>query len=180
MSRFGRKNHEKKLLGKKFGHLTVVEMTEKRADNGSVIWKCQCDCGNVIYVRSGNLLRGKTRSCGCNKISKYEEMVRDILEDYREPYIREHEFQNCKNVYPLKFDFYLPNRNTCIECQGQQHYHPVDFFGGDVRYKTVVHNDIIKKQYCDDNKIALICLPYTLSEQEIKAKVLHILNPCND
>lgn len=179
-SRFGRPNHEKKLLHQKFGHLTVIEKTEKRCHNGSVLWKCSCDCGNIVEVSSGNLLRGKTRSCGCNKISKYEEIVQELLEENEEPYIREHEFVDCKNVYPLKFDFYLPNRNVCIECQGRQHYQPVDFFGGVERHKTVVHNDEIKRKYCDSNNIVLMCLPYTLSRQEVRTKVLSILNPCND
>ncbi len=78
-SRFGRKNHEKDLVGKQFGHLTVIKLTDKRYDNGNVGWLCECDCGNQTIVRSGNLLRGKTRSCGCNKTSKYEECVEDIV-----------------------------------------------------------------------------------------------------
>ena len=113
-------------------------------------------------------------------ISKYEEIVKEILEENNEPYIHEYKFADCRNVYPLKFDFFLPNHNVCIECQGQQHYQPVDFFGGIERHKTVLHNDEIKRKYCKNKEIVLMCLPYTLSKQEIKTKILSILNPCND
>lgn len=34
------------LIGERFGRLTVIEKTDKRK-NGSIVWKCQCDCGNI-------------------------------------------------------------------------------------------------------------------------------------
>lgn len=40
--------------------------------------------------------------------------------------------------------------------------------------------DEIKRKYCDSKNIVLMCLPYTLSRQEVRTKVLSILNPCND
>lgn len=179
-SRFSRENHEKNLLGDRFGHLVVIEKTNRRATNGSVIWKCLCDCGNTPNVTSSHLLRGKTRSCGCNRISKYEEIVKEFLDENAEEYLMEYEFADCRNVFPLRFDFYLPKRNVCIECQGQQHYQPVDFFGGDTRYQSVLNNDTIKKNYCKERHVGLICLPYTLSEQGIKNHLNTILFPCND
>ena len=54
----------KDLTGKKFGYLTVLEKTDKR-DNGGIVWKCQCDCGNICYIPTSNLSRNHTRSCGC-------------------------------------------------------------------------------------------------------------------
>lgn len=43
----------------KFGKLTVI----KWVGNGK--WLCQCDCGNQIEVKTGNLTNGNTKSCGC-------------------------------------------------------------------------------------------------------------------
>lgn len=34
-------------------------------NNGSIIWKCKCDCGNICYVAEGNLSKLEIRSCGC-------------------------------------------------------------------------------------------------------------------
>lgn len=53
------------LTGKKFGRLTAIEPTGKKASNGAIIWKCICDCGNVNFVDSGSLTKGRVQSCGC-------------------------------------------------------------------------------------------------------------------
>lgn len=36
-----------------------------RAKDGSVLWKCRCDCGNECVVRSADLKNQHTQSCGC-------------------------------------------------------------------------------------------------------------------
>ena len=59
------------LIGQKFGKLLVIEETNKRI-NGCVVWKCKCDCGNVIETASKNLRTNQKRSCGClQKIKKH-------------------------------------------------------------------------------------------------------------
>lgn len=179
-SRFGRKNHEKDLTEQRFGYLTAISKTDKRYSNGSVGWLCECDCGNQLVVRSGNLLREHTRSCGCKKSSKYEDLVEEYLLDNRITYHREFKFNDCKDRSPLPFDFYLPNvdgTKYCIECQGQQHYMPVKIFGGEERFAVYQFHDKIKRQYCEANDITLIELPYTLSRQEAMKKLDSILNP---
>lgn len=54
------------LSGKHFGKLLV----KRRAGNrhNKVMWECICDCGKVTVAPSGDLSRGKTKSCGCNRI----------------------------------------------------------------------------------------------------------------
>lgn len=42
------------LLNKRFGKLLVIEETEKRK-NKSIVWKCKCDCGNIIELSTKNL-----------------------------------------------------------------------------------------------------------------------------
>jgi len=49
--------------GKRFGHLVALERVES-SPQGRAVWKCQCDCGNTTYVRSGNLQSGAVKSCG--------------------------------------------------------------------------------------------------------------------
>lgn len=55
----------KDLTGQRFGKLTVLYPTEKRADQGSVVWHTVCDCGRECDVSARRLVRGKVRSCGC-------------------------------------------------------------------------------------------------------------------
>lgn len=47
----------KDLTGQRFGQLLVIEKTDKRANDGSIIWKCKCDCGNEYYNTSSELKR---------------------------------------------------------------------------------------------------------------------------
>lgn len=47
------------LIGQHFNKLTVLEYS------GDSKWKCQCDCGNIVQVRTASLTTGKTKSCGC-------------------------------------------------------------------------------------------------------------------
>jgi hypothetical protein len=51
------------LTGQRFGKLTVVELL------GSIgtdrYWYCKCDCGAETMVRTNNLTRLHTKSCGC-------------------------------------------------------------------------------------------------------------------
>lgn len=56
------------LLEMRFGFLIVKEKTEQRYNNGSIIWKCECICKNIINVSSKHLISGSTKSCGCKRI----------------------------------------------------------------------------------------------------------------
>lgn len=52
------------LKDKKFGKLTVIEEYGKDKRN-QILWKCLCECGNITYVTTYRLNKGKTLSCGC-------------------------------------------------------------------------------------------------------------------
>lgn len=71
-------------IGDKFNKLTVLEKTNQRI-NRSIIYKCQCDCGNITYVKSTNLIKGYIKSCGClqkemaNKLNKTHGLSRTKL-----------------------------------------------------------------------------------------------------
>ncbi len=54
----------KDISGRTFGRLLVI----KRIDNDkweNIRWLCLCDCGKEKTIRSGDLKRGRTKSCGC-------------------------------------------------------------------------------------------------------------------
>jgi len=48
-----------------FGRLKAIEPTKKRAENGCVVWKCECKCGNIKEVSEGDLTGKRVQSCGC-------------------------------------------------------------------------------------------------------------------
>ncbi len=54
----------KDLTGRRFGRLVVLSPTDRR-QYGSLVWRCQCDCGNQTEVSVHQLTGGYTKSCGC-------------------------------------------------------------------------------------------------------------------
>ena len=64
------------------------------------------------------------------------------------------------HVKRLRFDFYLPEYNTCIEYDGRQHFTPVEVFGGEEGYFKTKKRDGIKNKYCKDNNIGSLRIPY--------------------
>lgn len=56
----------KDIAGQRFGQLVAAQPTERRI-GASVVWECRCDCGDITYVRSSDLINGHTKSCGCFK-----------------------------------------------------------------------------------------------------------------
>lgn len=59
------------LTGKKFERLTVIRYISAEERDGfshkkdSRRWLCKCDCGNIVRLRTEQLLQGKAKSCGC-------------------------------------------------------------------------------------------------------------------
>jgi 5-methylcytosine-specific restriction endonuclease McrA len=63
-------NKSKDLTGQKFGKLTVISKAESILGGITVkrlwgAWNCQCDCGKAIIVKTIDLNRSSTKSCGC-------------------------------------------------------------------------------------------------------------------
>jgi hypothetical protein len=54
----------KELSGKRFGRLVVKKRVIVKAERNSH-WCCLCDCGKTTIVRSPDLTKGHTKSCGC-------------------------------------------------------------------------------------------------------------------
>ena len=110
------------ITGQKFGRLTALKDSSERK-GGEVVWLCQCDCGSLLKVRSYDLRRGHTSSCGCLR-SKGEEKIKNIFSQNNINYISQKTFADCVNDRGnlLKFDIYLEEMNYCIEYDGDIHY----------------------------------------------------------
>lgn len=57
------------LIWRRFGDLLVLARSPRRGKRGVAYWVCQCACGRLTEARQPNLLEGRTRSCGCRRIS---------------------------------------------------------------------------------------------------------------
>ncbi len=95
----------------------------------------------------------------CNK-SNGEKEIAKILNKMKINFIRQKKFDDCKNIYPLPFDFYIASARTLVEFDGKQHFEPVDIFGGIEAYNKLKINDKIKNDYCEEHYINLIRIRY--------------------
>lgn len=168
------------ITGMRFGLLTAIRPTNKRAANGSIIWLCLCDCGNYVEVPIGQLMRGHTLSCGCRHQSKWEMFIRDFLISLNVLFHPQKRFDGCRNKQQsdmLPFDFYLPDYNICIEYDGEHHFRPIKAWGGYEKFLITQENDSIKNEYCKNHNIHLLRIPYTHSKEDIENEILNILSP---
>lgn len=176
----GRTGKPINIAGQRFGLLIAIKPTERRGSNGSVIWECLCDCGNVTYAPLGQLTRGHTLSCGCRHKSKWEIFIGDLLAELDVDFIPQKRFADCMNkkcTDMLPFDFYLPHHNIIIEYDGEHHFQSVKGWGGEEKFNITKQNDLIKTNYCKTNNIILLRIPYTYTKDDIKNEILNILSP---
>lgn len=100
--------------------------------------------------------------CGCPNCfnSKGEKRVEEYLKENNIKYFKEYKFDDCVYKKKLRFDFYLPDNNTIIETDGEQHTRAVKFFGGEKQYEELKKRDAIKNEYCSSHGIKLLRIPY--------------------
>ena len=158
----------KNISYQKKGQLTPIERLQTKAKNNSYEWICICDCGNQCISNTTDLNRGrKTRCDECSKnstISKGEAAIIKLLESNKIEYIYQKTFPTC--IFPLtqtklKFDFYIPQENYLIEFDGEQHFKLSESSVWKEKIQTLKQRDNFKNQWCKDNNIPLIRIPYT-------------------
>lgn len=169
------KNRERQidLTGQRIGHLTVIRENPTEA-NKPKEWICQCDCGDYTIVKLGELRRDKyndssrhsTWSCGHCVISAGEEKIKSILQKINVVFEQQKTFDsliNSKTGRHLYFDFYLPDYNCCIEYDGEQHFHGwyLNHINKFQSLELIQYRDKIKNNFCKNNHIGLIRIPYT-------------------
>lgn len=113
--------------------------------------------------------------CGCPKCasSHGERLICQILNDLNINYQYQVKIKNPYNDNNFIIDFKIDN--IIIEYNGQQHYTPVEHFGGELRFQQQKQRDEYLKRYCEDYNIKLLEIPYTYTEKEIKAKIIEFL-----
>lgn len=98
--------------------------------------------------------------CGCPKCSSIpilEKEISDLLMSKNIKYIEQKTFSWLRGKSkPQRLDFYLPDYNIVIECQGEQHFKPIKYFGGINKYNTIISRDINKFNLCKERGIDII------------------------
>ena len=118
-----------------------------------------CNKGHIFDSTFDRLVNHKC-DCPICKESKGEKKIRKFLDRNNIQYICQYRINECKCFKSLPFDFYLPEYNTCIEYDGIQHYEENKHFGGHEAFVERQKRDSIKTEYCLNNNIGLIRIPY--------------------
>ena len=172
--------NRKDLTGMTFGYLYVIGPAEiiyvGTKSKHRQTWKCQCVCGSIIYVTTGDLTSGNTKSCGCI-LSRGEAIVAEILTKNHIKYRKEYSYHDLltSNGFPCRFDFAIQDKKKNIVClveyQGIQHYKDLGWFGRLEREET----DQKKKDYCKANQIKLFEIPYNSNiENEVNKIIRYV------
>ncbi|GGD29683.1 hypothetical protein [Pontibacillus salipaludis] len=156
------KTEVKELVG------TLYTFLDEYVDAKTLIRVQHSTCKEVYLVTPDNFLRNRRcPTCHSNsQDSKGQRLIRDFLKFNNIPFIEEYKDSDCKNQRPLRFDFAVfdtqnkRNLLMLIEFDGEQHFKPVDYFGGDEAYMSQVENDSIKDNFAKRTKIPLLRIPY--------------------
>lgn len=158
-------NKKEDLINRRFGKLVAIKDSKKRDINGNIIWRCKCDCGGICYESSNILLQGRVESCGCLK-SKGEEKITKIFISNKINFKKQYTFSDLKDKAKLRFDFGVLDNNEnllyLIEYDGSQHFnYSGNGWNNLVNYSKSKYRDGLKNNYCSQNNIPLIRIPYT-------------------
>lgn len=145
----------------KNGNLTPDSVTPM---NGKKIWWI-CEKGHEWEAKVLNRTGNKSGCPRCN-VSKGEKKVEEFLIANGFTYEKQHQFEDCRNIFPLRFDFVIFDKDkisSIIEYDGEQHYKGrarSDPNKSGETLKRIQRNDKIKNEYCKEKKLNLIRIPY--------------------
>lgn len=157
------------------GEEFIKEVNEKNQDYYELVgeYKNQTtkvllrhSCGFIWSVRPADMIDGRNHSCPkCQRwYSKGIRIISTFLEQNNISYEREKRVGDSL----LRFDIFIPLFNVAIEFNGKQHYEAIPFFGGEENFQAQKDRDNRKRQYCQENNIFLLEIPYTLKKEEIE------------
>lgn len=75
-----------------------------------------------------------------------------------------------------RFDIYFPKYNIAVEYNGEQHYIPIEYFGGKLGLTNTQKRDELKRKKCKENNCTLFEIKYDYTEQDYNNLVFNINN----
>lgn len=178
-------------------------ITDLRKNGGGTyyiykLYKCRCYlCGKEQQIKSSKFsinppteygytaYKGywSDAHCDCHPISSFQWIVTKLLKESKTPYRVEISFPDlygAGKVNQLRYDFGVYDENDTlkclIECQGEQHYIPVDEFGGESKFGLQKQNDELKRSYAAEHKIPLYEIPFKNKKFEKIEEFLRLNN----
>ena len=129
-------------------------------------------------VPAHRLLSKNTLSCGSNRKSHGEIEIENFLKEKQINFISEYSFDNLRSPNSnkkLRFDFAIFKNNNLdflLEYDGEQHFKPIEYFGGQEEYIKRTIYDNLKFLYCQNHNIPLYRIYYNKETKEELNKIL--------
>lgn len=117
-------------------------------------------CGHHFSITPNHLF--DRQSCPkCNK-SIGEQKIENFLIKHNIKYTDQKTYDDLRGVNDglLPYDFYLLKYNMLIEFQGEQHERPIEYFGGEEKFKIQQEHDSQKREYAKLHNIKLLEIWY--------------------
>jgi hypothetical protein len=160
---------QEKRMPVKQAYKRFPDMVEKQEWKGTKVsyWFTCLKHGNYKQSYSSH----SRSACPKCYSSKGELAVRLALKKFKLIHLFEEQkrFSDLRNKHTLPFDFCSISKKIAIEYHGEQHYHPVTFFGGDNAEKVFKERkrlDSIKERWAEEHGYRFIAIPYTVKNIE--------------
>jgi len=117
----------------------------------------------------------QSQGCPKCKLSKGILKICKILDSRNIKYNMEKSIEGCVSINntKLRFDIYIIEEDVYIEYDGEQHFRPVESWGGECGFRGVKERDSIKDKFCKQNDIKLFRISY---KDDIEEKLKEIIN----
>lgn len=162
--------------------LLDIKMASESSDGYlKVLLKCPNDNHEPYWAYWTNIISGYTcfQCCLEDSMSHGEHMAESIFKQHNITFVPQKRFNDCRDIYTLPFDFYLPEYNLIVEIMGEQHEHPVEIFGGQESFEKCIKHDKMKRDYLKSHNIDILDIWYyelDKMEELILNKIQSILN----
>lgn len=176
------KTIQNKVLEETDGKLKLMNPDNFNNVKDYLYFKCS-KCGLEFKKQVTKIIHDNV-SCPNSSSSKGERKIIDILRKYNIDFEKEYIFDDfiSNNGFNYKYDFGIllnEELKAIVEYDGAFHYEPIEYFGGEERFEIRQRNDEIKDNYCKENNIPLIRIPYwdyENIEEIIKNKILPLIS----
>ena len=108
----------------------------------------------LLWQTPHNHLNGQ--GCPYCKTSKLENEINEFLLSKQIVFERQKTFDWLVNKGHLYLDYFLPDYDIAIECQGEQHFKPIEQFGGLTGFTERQKLDFLKYRLCEENGIKIL------------------------
>lgn len=139
-------------------------------------WICECECGNLVLLTKEEIASGRGCAQAC-LASRGEVCAADLFNELGIKYQVQKKFDD----FDLRFDFYLPDYNTVIECDGAQHFRTINSeWNSPIKLQETRERDERKIKYCKEHSIVFLQIPFWDTKKLNKDYLREVLNEINN